>query len=224
MISSLNILDSVEICITDKELNKHYYKTKIQDIGLDNTFFTMIPSSGTGRPVIFFKDQPYELYFKNKEGIVLWVIRYLGMEKVDNLPACKFQAVSGPQVTQRREFFRQSVSLDFVFYPIQEDWDIDFSSKKQGRMLDLSGGGCSFMCNDQLLLRSNLLMQFTFRHTDFEFTCEVLDRIDFSDTRADWDYKYRVKWIDVNQKTVENLIKLVFAQQRELIMFNDSTV
>lgn len=222
MISNLNILDTVEICITDKELRKHYYKTKIQDIGLNNTFFTMIPSSETGRPVVFFKDQPYELYAKGTEGITLWVINYLGIEKLDNLPACKFQAIAGPQITQRREFFRQTVSINLNFYIKATDEDIDTSVERHGRIVDLSGGGCAFMCSDQITLHSRLLVRFSFRGTDFEFESEVLDRIDFTKTRADWDYKYRVKWVNTHDKVVDNLIRLVFAQQREILINNAS--
>nr|WP_315024693.1 PilZ domain-containing protein [uncultured Aminipila sp.] len=222
MISNLNISDTVEICITDKELQKHYYRTKIQDIGLDNIFFTMIPSSETGRPVIFFKDQTYELYAKGKEGIILWIINYLGIEKMDNLSACKFQAITGPEVTQRREFFRQSVSVNLNFYITLSDSGTDTSIERYGRIVDLSGGGCAFICNDQMMLHSKLLIRFSFRGTDFEFHSEILDRIDFTKTRADWNYKYRVKWIDTNGKTVDNLIKLVFAQQREILINNAS--
>ncbi|MHC1724209.1 MAG: flagellar brake protein [Aminipila sp.] len=220
MISNLNILDTVEICITDKQLQKHYYKTKIQDIGLDNTFFTMIPSSETGRPVVFFKDQPYELYAKGTEGIILWVINYLGIEKLDNLPACKFQAIAGPQITQRREFFRQSVSINASFNVTQSESSIDTSIERYGKIVDLSGGGCAFMCNDQMMLRSNLLIKFSFRDTDFEFESEILDRIDFTKSRSDWSYKYRIKWIDPPVKTVDNLTRLVFAQQREILINN----
>ena len=222
MISNLNILDSVEICVTDRELKKHYYKTKIQDIISDNTFFTMIPSSETGRPVMFFKDQPYELYAKGTEGIMLWIINYLGTEKLDNLSACKFQAIAGPQTTQRREFFRQPVSVDLKFYITKSEAGVDTVLERSGRIVDLSGGGCAFMCNDQILLRSKLLVQFSFRDSDFKFDCEILDRINFTQTRANWDYKYRVKWVDAQEKTIDQLIRLVYAQQREMLINSGS--
>lgn len=236
MISDLNILDTVEICITDKDLRKHYYKTKIQDISLNNTFFTMIPTSTTGRPVMFFKNQPYELFAKSKDGILLWTINFLGMEKIDNIPACKFQAQSKPQFTQRREFFRQPVSIDSIFYipdnntkENSEDNNIknvkdDSTIKHYGRIIDLSGGGCAFMCNDQLILRSKIFTTFSFRGKDFEFNCEILDRIDYTNTRSDWSYKYRIKWIDPKEKVIDNLIKLVFDQQREMLNIASSKI
>ncbi|QIB68356.1 hypothetical protein Ami103574_03065 [Aminipila butyrica] len=222
MDANFNILDTVEICVTDQKQQKTYYRTKVQDIGTEGTFSTMIPSSDTGRPVIFFKDRKYELYSKGSTGIVLWTVHYLGMGKVDNLPACKFQVVSGPEITQRREFFRQPVSIDFQYYLMDNAENIDYQTVYKGRILDLSGGGCSFMCNESIMLRTQILSEFTFRHTPFTFQSEVLDRIDYTDTRADWDYKYRVRWTNANPKTIEALIQLVFAQQRELIVFNNS--
>ncbi|QAT41978.1 flagellar brake protein [Aminipila luticellarii] len=219
MISQLNILDTVEICVTDKNMQKHYYKTKIQDIDSEDTFSTMLPTSETGRPVLFFKDQPYELYAKTQGGIVLWVIRYICTERIDNLRSCKFQVLSGPQCTQRREFFRQPVNVASTFHLIKDGANMD-QVQHEGKILDLSGGGCSFMCDDSLTLHALLFFQFTFRETVFEFHCEILDRIDYTESRAAWNYKYRVKWIQPDPKEVENLIKLVFAQQREMILSN----
>lgn len=224
MISNLNILDTVEICITDKQNEKHYYKTKIQDIGLDNTFFTMIPSSEVGRPVIFFKEQSYELYAKSDEGILVWKIKYLGIEKVENIQACKFQAISLPELTQRREFFRQPVSVDLKLFITKSESDIDPTLQYEGRIIDLSGGGCAFMCNAQILLHSEVLIRFVFREKEFEFSGEILDRIDFKETKANWDYKYRVKWVNAQDRIIDNLIKLVFEQQREMLNNNNRNI
>ncbi|MFV0516123.1 MAG: flagellar brake protein [Aminipila sp.] len=218
MISNLNILDSVEICITDKMLHKHYYRTKVQDIGLNNVFYTMIPSSETGRPVMFFKEQVYELYSKGKSGILYWQIKYLGIEKIDNISSCKFQAIEGPTVTQRREFFRQSVSVNLDYYIADEEGSFFESEKLTGRIIDLSGGGCAFMSSAQITLRSKMLTNFCFRGIVFEMYAEVLDRIDYSNTRADWDYKYRIRWINTPDKVIDHLIKLVFEQQKEMIL------
>ncbi len=221
MISNLNILDSVEICITDKELQKHYYKTKIQDIGFDNIFFTMIPSASTGRPVIFFKEQTYELYAKADDGILVWTIKYLGIENIENLKACKFQAIFGPEVTQRREFFRQPVSINLNYHVVESDSDINATLEQEGRIIDLSGGGCAFMTDQQISLHSKLLIEFVFREGNFEFMGEVLDRIDYKYTRANWNYKYRIKWINTRDRVIDNLVKLVFEQQREMLNNNN---
>lgn len=217
MIATLNIFDSVEICVTDKYLQKNYYRTKIQDLGLNNIFYTMIPSSTSGRPVMFFKDQVYELYAKSAEGIILWEINYLGIEKIDGMSACKFKAIKGPIITQRREFFRQPVSVDVEFQITKSSTPFELTDLYSGRIIDLSGGGCAFMCSHQISLHSTIVMNFSFRKTLFQFTGEVLDRSDFTNTRADWNYKYRVRWIETSEKAVDVLVKLVFEHQKELL-------
>lgn len=217
MISSLNVLDTVEICVTSVDLRKSYYRTKIQDIGLNNTIYTMVPTSESGRPVLFFKDQTYELYAKNKNGIVAWKINYLGTEDVDNFPACKFQAIKGPEVTQRREYYRQPVSVPLEFFITQSGEDIDPNLLYTGQIVDLSGGGCAFMSDANISLQSKILAKFDYRGTHFEFVGVILGRIDFKESRSDWDYKYRVSWINAKERVIDLLIKLVFDHQREML-------
>lgn len=217
MISRLNISDTVELCITDKTLQKIFFKTKIQDISLNNIFYTMVPTSETGRPVLFFKDQTYELYFKCDEGILLWKVVYLGSERIDNIITLQFQAISGPEKTQRREFFRQSVSVNAEFNLSAKDAIIDPNVCSSGRIIDLSGGGCSMMAGILLKLQEEVRVKFIFRGVAFEFDAIVLDRIDYTQTRSDWDYKYRLCWVDFIQGSRDHLVRLVFDQQREFL-------
>ncbi|MBN7773795.1 flagellar brake protein [Clostridium aminobutyricum] len=217
MISSLHISDTVELCITDKMLQKSFYKTKIQDINLNNVFYTMVPTSETGRPVLFFKDQTYELYHKGSEGILLWRIVYLGSEKTDNIITLQFQAISGPEKTQRREYFRQPVSIPAEFDMTDEEAKASQKTALSGRIIDLSGGGCSMMSSTELKLQSGARIRFAFRGVTFEFDAIVLDRIDYTQTKSEWDYKYRMCWIDFIQGSRDHLVRLVFDQQREFL-------
>lgn len=219
MISILNVSDTVEICVTDKMMNHHFYKTKIQDINLDDEFHTMVPSSSTGRPVIFFKDTVYELYAKFDDGVIVWRIKYLGTERLDNIPSCKFKVIDGPEITQRREYFRQAVSAELEFTVIDEyDPHPSIGSEAyHGRVVDLSGGGCAFMSNDDFMMHSRLSLRFSFRGEDFEFWGDILDRIDYIRTRADWRYKYRIRWVSPPAKAIDKLVKLIFEQQKEYI-------
>ncbi len=216
MISNLNVSDTVEICITDKELKKHFFKTKIMDISLDNTFTVMVPTNDNGRPVIFLKEQPYDMFAHAPNGIFIWPIRYMKTEKVDNILACKFQAVAFPQVTQRREYFRQPVSINCSYFMRESQEAVDYEEEHPARILDLSGGGCSFLSNQEIKLSSKIRMHFVFRGYVFELDGEILDRQSLEETKADWDFRYRCKWFKVRDRVVDMLVKLVFDQQREM--------
>ena len=229
MISSLKISDTVELCVTDKDSVKHTYKTKIEDISLNNIFHTMAPTSETGRPVAFVKGHKYEMFLQREDGISMWMVEYIGSQRDGNLISCQFQAVKGPVVTQRREYFRQPVSLDCRFRvisiaPLGRDddvsiyhsiSDISFEDNYEGRIIDLSGGGCAFNSNLFLPLQSKIKLSFTFRGSDFEFDTLILDRRNMADTGSRWEYKYRSKFEGAPTRTIDNLIKLVFEQQRE---------
>lgn len=230
MISLLNISDTVEICVTDKLLNKHFFKTKILDMGDNDTFSTMVPSSETGRPVLFFKDVPYELFAKFEEGIIVWNINYIGSDHSEGILACNFQAVSGPEITQRREYFRQPVSVDCNFLKQksldkngEEDFT-DISEEFQGHINDLSGGGCAFLSNEFLQVGSKIDMYFNFRDHPLQFSANILDRTEFIKSRSKYEFKYRVSWDDPKARAVDTLVQLVFEQQRDIIAKNKSII
>lgn len=253
MISNLNISDTVEICIVDKDNVKQYYKTKIEDISLDNIFYTMVPTSSSGRPVLFNKGQIYDMYLRKGDGISMWRIKYITSTKDANRISCQFQAVSEPVVTQRREFFRQPVSLNINFILLTENpeegveermlpghsledlflqgrelkdiYTLALSQgltyeKFDGRMVDISGGGCAFVSNALISLQSKVLMSFTFRSKKFEFEGLILDRYKFTNNRTSWDYRYRVQWVNARSRVIDDLISLVFAEQREMLINN----
>lgn len=256
MISTLNISDTVEICVLDKDHVKQYFRTKVEDIGSDNIFYTMVPTSSTGRPVLFGKGQIYEMYLRKGDGISMWYVKYITSTKEDNRISCQFQAVKGPVVTQRREFFRQPVSINIDFILLTENPEEGVESRKlpetgleelflqgrelkdiftialsqgltyekyDGRMVDISGGGCAFASNALIAVKSKILIAFTFRGKKFEFEALVLDRTKFTNNRTRWDYRYRVQWLNTRSRVVDDLVTLVFAEQREM-MINNGTI
>lgn len=234
MISSLRISDTVEICVTDKDSVKHAYKTKIEDISLNNIFYTMAPTDENGRIVAFAKGHKYDMYLQRAEGITMWTVEFLSSEKLENRVSCQFRAVNNPIVTQRREFFRQPVRLDFDFQMVSTEIgenetetlvrqlikEISFATVYNGRMIDLSGGGCAFNADLFMPLQGKIKMRFNFRGKDFEFEATILDRVRMSDTGARWDYRYRAKFENTKERVVDNLIRLVFEEQRESLINN----
>lgn len=237
MISLLNISDTVEICITDKMLNNHFYKTKIVDLfedDGDDIVVTMLPSSERGIPVAFFKDTPYKLYAKFDDGIIVWQIQYLGTDREDSLIECVFKIISTPEVTQRREYFRQPVAMAIDFHKIDkitgaaedanEYTNPDAIEENTGQIMDMSGGGCAFFSNDFITLGTILESYFMFKERPFKFKAQVLDRTDFIKAKSKYKYKYRVSWMDAKDREVDALIRLLFEQQRDLIAKNKSII
>ena len=253
MISALKISDTVEICVPDKDNEKRYFRTKIEDISLDDIFYTMVPTSSDGRLVMFSKGATYDMFLHRGDGVMMWKIKYVTTTREDNRLSCQFQAVSGPEVTQRREFYRQPVSIDSKFIVLEEKEEsgvqlnitpglslekMFLEGKKlneiytalisqdhaletyDGRIIDISGGGCAFVSNTLVGLQSKLLLSFTFRGTKFEIEGLVLDRMKFTNNRTNWDYRYRIQWINFKSRDADGLIRLVFAEQREMLINN----
>ncbi|MGP1569618.1 MAG: flagellar brake protein [Eubacteriales bacterium] len=224
MISLLNISDSVEICITDKFLNKHFYKTKIADLFDDDTadyIVTMVPTSDSGTPIIFFKDVPYQLYAKFEEGIIVWQISYFEARRNGGLLECVFKVASTPEITQRREYFRQAVAIPYTFKKFSNPENLSFdpatSEEYEGHIIDISGGGCAFFANEFLNIGSIVDGSFMFKTTAFRFFAHVLDRAEFSRASSKYEFKYRVNWVNPPNRDIDVLVRLVFEQQRDNI-------
>lgn len=213
MLSDLKPLDVVEVCITDKYQTKHYFKTKVENVLNKDTLYVLVPTNAAGRPVLFFGGITYSLYINSDKGILSWDILYVGTEMLGKVKVLKFRAISGPKTTQRREYFRQQISIDFT------GEILDFSDEKKetafkGRLLDLSGGGCSFMADPKLPPMTKVSVAFDFRDRNFDFTANVISAEDVSHISSAWYYRYRCQWFDPNPDSIETLIKLVFQEQR----------
>lgn len=230
MISLLNISDTVEICITDKLLNKHFYKTKIVDLfddENDDYLATMVPTSDSGVPIIFFKDTPYKLYAKFDAGIIVWQIDYLSTRRNGGLLQCVFRVSSLPEITQRREYFRQPVAVPLKFYKFQGESpssEFDDTAEFDGNIIDISGGGCAFYANEFLNVGSVIETSFTFKETPFTFFAHVLDRVNFLKTHSKYEFSYRVSWVNPSTRDIDILVRLVFEQQRDNIAKNKSRI
>ena len=231
MISLLNISDTVEICITDKLLNKHFYKTKILDLfddDDDDFLVTMVPTSESGVPIIFFKGTPYKLYAKFNEGIIVWQIEYIEAQRNEGMLECVFKVSSTPEITQRREYFRQPVAIPYTFVKFTNPEDEmpmpESHDEFNGQIMDISGGGCAFYANEFLNIGSIIDGSFIFKDAPFHFFAHVLDRTAFIKSRSKYEFKYRVTWVNPPSRDIDLLVRLVFEQQRDSIAKDKSMI
>lgn len=231
MVSLLNISDTVEICVTDKFLNKHFYKTKITDLfdqGEDDFIVTMVPTSDSGTPIIFFKEVPYQVYAKFEEGIIVWKIFYIEARRAGGLLECVFKVSSTPEITQRREYFRQPVAVPYTFTKFSTPEDSAFnpatSDEYKGHIIDISGGGCAFYANEYLNIGNIVEGSFIFKDRPFIFFAHVLDREKLSLANSDYEFKYRVNWVNPSIRDIDVLIRLLFEQQRDNIAKEKSSL
>ena len=98
--------------------------------------------------------------------------------------------------------------------------EISFSLSYNGRMIDISGGGCAFNSSVCIPLNASIKADFTFRGQHFEFETLILDRKSLVGTGAAWDYRYRAKFINISERVVDNLTKLVLDEQRDCLINN----
>ncbi len=216
MISKLNVFDSVELSNKNKEDKHLSYQTKVQELSDDNIIYVMRSSS----VFPFTLNSKYKLILNTDTGILSWHVIFLGPSKVDNLPAYKFKAISGPFETQRREFYRQSTSLDCQLVHLEDPYTIPRVWHKQitSKIIDISGGGCSILCNNELEVNDFYLFNFILADKHYSFVGEILFVEKLETTNYSWNYRYRVKWDENNKlNNVDSLITSMFKYQRELL-------
>ena len=71
------------------------------------------------------------------------------------------------------------------------------------------------------MLHQRILASFDFRERHFEFEGIILDRINVKAVNKIFEYKYRVRWEEVNPKELDALISLVYVHQREMLLKNN---
>jgi c-di-GMP-binding flagellar brake protein YcgR len=158
---------------TSDEIKKEYrtYKSKILDIIDDNTIKLSMPIEG-GNIILLPLGESFEIYFYTPNGLYQSKGKVTNKLKENNIFVILFELTTPIKKNQRREFFRYHCTIDMKYCAISEyesslmlleeiedargmklDWESGF-------IVDISGGGIRFTCQDEFLKDSYVLVKF----------------------------------------------------------------
>jgi len=236
MIGVIRPGDKVEIRIVQQiETNEatgepvHVYTSKVEDILEDDTLEINMPIEN-GKVLLLPLDVRYEfVFFCNSSlyrarGVI--VERY----KRDNIYILRIEFKSQLKKYQRREYYRYPCLLDVNYIILdKEEWETKSSNQlfreiiskqknrvKEGKVLDLSGGGMRFTTNENLEDEEFVMMILQLSNESMDRNYALMGRMIASDPATNRKNLYvnRVQFVFRDIKVREEIIRYIFEEER----------
>lgn len=164
----------------------------------------------------FFPGQTVRLAFARRSdgvyGIAVKIIRIKG-STVD------FYHTMELKRNQLRQFVRVDVNLPLKFRIIKTENE---ESKKQawkfneGKIVDISGGGLSFLFSRPLVPGDIVSFKFQLTTAHFSGIDAKILRVSIQESKTATYYKHHVQFINIEQKLREKIVKYIFEKQRQM--------
>jgi c-di-GMP-binding flagellar brake protein YcgR len=179
-------------------------------------YFRIQYDSEKEETVRFFSGQTVRLAFARRSdgmyGIAVKIFRVKG-STID------FYHTMEMKRNQLRQFVRVDVNLPLKFRIIKTENE---ESKKQigklneGKIVDISGGGLSFLFSRPLVPGDIVSFKFQLTTAHFsEIDAKIL-RVSIQESKTATCYKHHVQFINIEQKLREKIVKYIFEKQRQL--------
>lgn len=120
---------------------------------------------------------------------------------------------------QLRQFVRVDVSLPLKFRIIKtESKENDKLDGKlnEGKIVDISGGGLSFLFSRPLIPGDIVSFKFALTTAHFSGITAKILRVSILENKSTTFYKHHVQFINIEQKLRDKIVKYIFEKQRQL--------
>jgi len=197
---------------TEVIYEKALYKSTIQDIK-KNEIIISIPVGEGIYLTINAGDEIEQYYYDDKGNIFKYSTKILGRLIEKGMPFYRLSLPYNIEKIQRRDFVRVDIVKEITY--IYEK-NINTSEMKKALIVDLSGGGTKIKVKEKLYKDDIILISFS----EEDFNLRIKGKIVRVDMTEDKDYICGVKFIDLEEKIREKIIRLVFTimrKQRELL-------
>lgn len=204
----ISIGDTVDIPILIDD-QRVVLKSSIEGVGEDNKLIISAPLYKLNYYPIRTGDV-FRLHIKLKTGIVELKSRVLKRVKIRSISTIVFEVISEPLFIQRREFFRLKILKDLT---------ISYGDGSSIKLMtkEISAGGLSGLVVDfgELLVGQKVVVTIDIGSQKINLLGEVLYCAPFKDSIR--RFEYRIKFIDVSEKTRRLLLNYIFSEQRKLM-------
>jgi len=197
---------------TEVIYEKVLYKSTIQDIK-KNEIIISIPVGEGIYLTINAGDEIEQYYYDDKGNIFKYTTKILGRLIEKGMPFYRLSLPYNIEKIQRRDFVRVDIVKEITYINAK---NINTSEMKKALIIDLSGGGTKIKVKEKLYKDDIILISFS----EEDFNLRIKGKIVRVDMTEDKDYICGVKFIDLEEKIREKIIRLVFTimrKQRELL-------
>lgn len=197
---------------TEVIYEKVLYKSTIQDIK-KNEIIISIPVGEGIYLTINAGDEIEQYYYDDKGNIFKYTTKILGRLIEKGMPFYRLSLPYNIEKIQRRDFVRVDIVKEITYINAK---NINTSEMKKALIIDLSGGGTKIKVKEKLYKDDIILISFS----EEDFNLRIKGKIVRVDMTENKDYICGVKFIDLEEKIREKIIRLVFTimrKQRELL-------
>lgn len=214
----------------DTEVKK--FKSSVVDFLSDKNLEVTMPTFD-GKMVLFREGIRCEMILYTRNGLYSCNCFVRKRYKTDNLYLLDMEILSMPVKFQRREFFRVDCSIEMTYYEISKEianlettaeilseLHDDGAEKlpKKATMLDISGGGLRFSCDEKLKSGSYVLviapLENMVVHGKFILVVQIIDG--YEAPNAQGMYFNRGKFGFKDLKDRERIVRFVFEEERKI--------
>lgn len=211
-VKEIHIGDRVEITRTD---TNEKYTTQIENIVNNDEIIVHMPIY-FGKLVKLEINKNYKLLFFTDKGIIEFETTVLQHVNEEGFNLTVFKLVSKAKRIQRREFFRFTCFIKANFITNQQDEDgKDKIVAFNGIIKDIGAGGVRFLTNQKL--EENIDIKTSFNLNDKVITAAGRVICRQYTPESDFEYQYRVEFVDLAQSNQEKIIQYIFSEERKLL-------
>jgi len=210
------------------------YRSQVLDIKENGNFEIAMPTE-KGRLILLPLGVRFEFVFYSYTGSLYKSIgQVVERYKKDGFYMLEVQLRTSLEKFQRREFYRYSCTMDFVFYELDEEQkDIDsvddiLEDMMEGKvtmpachgvMVDLSGGGMKFRSSYELKPGNRILVMLRLTNDKMDRQFHILGKVIACievHTPAKVLYESRIKFYIEDNKIREEIIRYIFEEERKI--------
>lgn len=214
----------------DTEVKK--FKSSVVDFLSEKNLEVTMPTFD-GKMVLFREGIRCEMILYTQSGLYSCNCIVRKRYKTDNLYLLDMELLSMPIKFQRREFFRMDCSIEMSYYEIsRETANLETTAEilselhdegaeevhKKAVMLDISGGGLRFSCDEKLKPGSYVLVMTTLENMvvqgKFILVVQIIDGYEAPNTQG--KYFNRGKFVFKDLKDREKIVRFVFEEERKI--------
>lgn len=223
----VSVGDKIELYkYSNKELNQFQsrrYLSQLLDFkGLYEACIAMPIEHGRIIPLDI--GDKYHVCFYTKHGLYHCLCQVIDRYRIGNIVTAVVEMTSELEKFQRRQFYRLSC-LKEIRYSLLNDikekketsiitmQDRAFST---ATMIDISGGGCKFNCNELIMIEKKLILCFYLELAKGITQFELLGKVVYSSEVLNKSkiYEHRIEFLDIKEEDRESIVRFIFDEER----------
>lgn len=202
--------------------NSRRYLSRLLDFKGPNEVCIAMPIEN-GRIIPFNIGDKYRICYYTKFGLYQCLCEINDRYKINNIYIAVAEMKSELEKFQRRQYYRLNYLQEIRYSLLNESYEQEEKPKitmqnqtfETATMIDISGGGCKFNCNELIPKETTLILSFYLELskgiTQFELLGKVVYSSEIQNRKM---YEHRIEFMDIKETERENIVRFIFDEER----------